>query len=230
MHLRKQADQPRQPREKYNPRANSKQTKLCPQCGGFKHYNGITCRDCLCKNRRPPEDNEIYMLDGVRCRRIPLTQNQYTIVDANEYGRLMHWFWFAHKRVTRKGTLFYAFRGVAESKTHKVQMISMTSEVLRVEPKTKIDHKDRNPLNNTKSNLRICTHKENARNASVRSDNTSGYKGVSYHKLINKWAAQIFYNHKQHNLGFFKNKIEAARAYNKEAKRVFGEFAVLNKV
>ena len=57
-----------------------------------------------------------------------------------------------------------------------------------------VDHINRNPLDNRKSNLRICSYKENSFNKSIRVDNTSGIPGVSFHKTNKKWRAKIKYN------------------------------------
>ena len=54
-----------------------------------------------------------------------------------------------------------------------------------------IDHIDRNPLNNCKTNLRFATWSEQNINKGMHRDNTSGVKGVSWHKPTNKWLAQI---------------------------------------
>lgn len=96
-----------------------------------------------------------------------------------------------------------------------------------ISSKQPIDHIDRNKLNNTKNNLRFCTDSQNSSNISIRKNNTSGYKGVIWEKRYKKWQAQIYKN-KIIYIGLFEEKIEAARAYDKKAKELFGEFAWLN--
>lgn len=91
-----------------------------------------------------------------------------------------------------------------------------------------VDHVDGNPLNNTRSNLRVCTQAENSRN-SISVSGSSKYKGVSYVKRINKWRSYIKFNYKQIFLGYFKEEIDAAYAYNDAAKLYFKEFARLNE-
>jgi hypothetical protein len=94
-----------------------------------------------------------------------------------------------------------------------------------------IDHIDRNPFNNCRNNLRIITQKNNSRNTSkTKRETTSRFKGVSWHEGARKFIAYITDNGKYHRLGQFYSEIEAAKAYNKKAKELFGEFAGLNDI
>lgn len=93
-------------------------------------------------------------------------------------------------------------------------------------PKTLVDHKDRNGLNNQRENLRIASNSDNQANKILRSK--SGYMGVTWHKNRERWQAQIRKNGKFIYLGFFIDKIDAAKAYDTKAKEVHGEFANLN--
>lgn len=99
-----------------------------------------------------------------------------------------------------------------------------------VQPGEEIDHKDGDGLNNLDDNLRICTHVQNSHNQGKHKNNTSGLKGVSWYKKINKWESYIGYNGRQEHLGYFNTKEDAARAYNVVAAKYFGEFAVLNEI
>ena len=72
-----------------------------------------------------------------------------------------------------------------------------------------IDHIDGNCLNNKIENLRPATKAENCRNRSISSTNTSGFKGVSWCKVRNKWNAYCTVNYKKHNLGYYKDIHEA---------------------
>tara|TARA_R110000824_G_scaffold217121_2_gene403649 strand:+ start:61 stop:615 length:555 start_codon:yes stop_codon:yes gene_type:complete len=90
------------------------------------------------------------------------------------------------------------------------------------------DHINGDPLDNRKENLRICTGAENQRNKGPQKNNTSGFKGVYWHKGSKKWSAQVAYNKKNIYIGCFKDKEEAARAHDAKAKELHGEFAYLN--
>lgn len=94
---------------------------------------------------------------------------------------------------------------------------------------TLIDHKDRNPYNNQRDNLRPATKSQNGMNRGPQSNNrTSSYKGVSFDFKNNKWKAQICIKQSKMHLGLFDTEIEAAKKYNHVAKRLHGEFAYLN--
>ncbi|PRH05403.1 hypothetical protein C6T60_14415 [Burkholderia multivorans] len=88
-----------------------------------------------------------------------------------------------------------------------------------------VDHMDGNTLNNTRSNLRICTYSQNNSNRGKSPNNTSGYKGVYFHKQMQKWQAQIMVNERNIYLGLFDDPAVAHEAYKKAALEYQGEFA-----
>lgn len=91
-----------------------------------------------------------------------------------------------------------------------------------------VHYADGNPLNNCKDNL-IATDITNAiRSQKLKSNNTSGYKGI-YPTNSNKWGAKIVVNYKQIHLGTFDTAEEAAEAYDQAAAKYYGEFARTNK-
>lgn len=106
----------------------------------------------------------------------------------------------------------------------------MLARFLMGYPKGKFtDHKDCDSLNNRRCNIRLATHDENSRNVPKRVRKThSKFKGVSWHKLKNKWVATCAINSKNKFLGYFSNEIDAAKAYDKTAKELHGEFAKTN--
>lgn len=97
-------------------------------------------------------------------------------------------------------------------------------------PKNKamIDHIDNDPTNNNVLNLRWATSQENGMNKQKNINNKSGMKGVSYNKDNDKWNAQIMKKGKSIHLGYFDNVKDAGECYDDKAKKIFGEFAVLN--
>lgn len=88
-----------------------------------------------------------------------------------------------------------------------------------------IDHIDRNPINNHPSNLRLADRSQNASNKGIQSNNTSGYRGVTYCKRTKKWMAQIGLHQKTIFLGRFKNKEDAFNARKEAQVKLHGEFS-----
>lgn len=91
-----------------------------------------------------------------------------------------------------------------------------------------VDHIDGNPLNNQRSNLRICNHSQNVMNRNRQHNAASKFKGLTFRGNKNLWRARITLNGKRFHLGDFINQEEAALAYNEAAIRLHGEFARLN--
>lgn len=91
-----------------------------------------------------------------------------------------------------------------------------------------VDHIDGDRANNRQANLREATNTENVRNQRRSSANRSGYKGVSWRSSVSRFRAAICVNRKMRHIGYFDDPEVAARAYDAEARKEFGEFARLN--
>jgi hypothetical protein len=91
-----------------------------------------------------------------------------------------------------------------------------------------VDHENNNSLDNRRKNLRFATNAQNARNRGKQKNNASGYKGVYWEPGRNKWMVQISTGKRRITIGRFDDVIEAAREYDKAAKRYHGEFANTN--
>lgn len=96
--------------------------------------------------------------------------------------------------------------------------------------KQKIDHIDRNKLNNRIDNLRHITHSNNIKNANKRLNTTSKYKGVSFIKSINKWRSRITIDKKIYYLGNYETEKEAATAYNNFILNTHNKYFILNQI
>lgn len=93
-----------------------------------------------------------------------------------------------------------------------------------------VDHKDRNRTNNRLENLRLATNRDNTANAKRHEDiYTSKYKGVQRDKW-GRWVSSIQTDRVTTVIGLYDNEEAAAYAYNLEAEKRYGEFAVLNNV
>ena len=91
-------------------------------------------------------------------------------------------------------------------------------------PKT-IDHINCDKVDNRIENLRAVTASQNQHNRKLNSNNTSGYKGVYYHKPLNKWCAKIRLEYKRMHLGYYKTPEEAAEVVRKAREELHGDFA-----
>lgn len=120
---------------------------------------------------------------------------------------------------------------VAEGKkrTLRLSRIVLERKIGRLLAKgEQADHKNRNVLDNRRSNLRVASNMLNQANRLKTKRSTSGYKGVSWFNHLGKWRADIQKDGKLRYLGHFSDKIEAAKAYDRAAQELFGEFALLN--
>ena len=103
---------------------------------------------------------------------------------------------------------------------HRLAFVYMTGAA-----PSEIDHIDGNPSNNRWNNLRPATRSQNNANAKRQSNNTSGYKGVSFSKQKGLFRAVVKFKGKQHHCGFFASAKIAHMAYLRRSKELHGEFA-----
>jgi hypothetical protein len=88
-----------------------------------------------------------------------------------------------------------------------------------------VDHKNGITDDDRWDNLRMATNAQNQYNSKLRSDNTSGFRGVSFDKNHNRWRVTIRVDGKERYIGRFATREEGAMAYGKESERLHGEFA-----
>lgn len=87
-----------------------------------------------------------------------------------------------------------------------------------------VDHINHNIKDNRKSNLRIVTTSQNQMNKGLQKNNTSGHRGISWHKNKQKWISQICLDGKLKYLGIFDNIEDAINARKEAEIKYFGEF------
>lgn len=92
-------------------------------------------------------------------------------------------------------------------------------------PSHEIDHINRNRSDNRLCNLRLATSTKNKHNTSFRANNTSGHRGVTWHKKRKKWQAQISVNNQHQYLGVFDSLDDAITARELAAAK-FHSFAL----
>ena len=151
-------------------------------------------------------------------KEIILTRGKVAIVDDDDFEELSR-----HKWRYKYG---YAVRN-APTSTNKYHLILMHREIINTPDGMQTDHVNGDMLDNRRNNLRVCTHAENMRNAKKHKNNTSGYKGVAWHRTAKKWRAFIW-SGKHRHLGLFERIEDAATAYNIAAYIYHGEFARYN--
>ena len=91
-----------------------------------------------------------------------------------------------------------------------------------------VDHINHNTLDNRSINLRICTQSQNIMNRRKPKNNTSGFKGVVWFKPVKKWQVCVRAYGKKYCVGYFKNKIQAAKAYDAKILQLHGDYSLTN--
>lgn len=92
------------------------------------------------------------------------------------------------------------------------------------------DHKNHNPLDNRKYNLRKATESQNNMNSYKPSNNTSGVKGISWSERDSLWHVYIGTNDKRINLGWFQNFEDAVKCRLEAEEKYFKEFSIYNSI
>jgi hypothetical protein len=158
-------------------------------------------------------------------KQIPLTKGKEALVDDQDYTYLMQWPWSAIKN----GKYAVRYKRLCDKDCASViymhDVVAARSGLIG-----KVDHINRNSLDNQRANFRLATNSQNLANRGPQTNNTTGYKGVVWDRQRCRWIAQIKVRMKHIFLGRYDIKIEAAKAYNEAATKYFGEFAYLNEV
>lgn len=153
---------------------------------------------------------------------IPLTKGHFAIIDAEDYNFVMQWKWQSAQ--ARPDANIYAKR------THRAiggrKTIAMHRLIMNCPDDMQVDHIDGNGLNNSKSNLRICTRLQNNLNRKINKSNATGFKGIYKHGI--SYCGEIGYQGKQYQLGAYNNPELAAKVYDIHALKFNGEFANTN--
>lgn len=157
-------------------------------------------------------------------KQILLTQGKCAIVDDEDFNTLSQYQWNASQYKNSK--TWYAKRNNRVN-GHQVTIL-MHRQIMNAKQGLSVDHINHNGLDNQKHNLRLCSHKENMFNRTPDKNTSSCFKGVYWCKNISKWRSYITIDNKKVMLGCFESEIEAAKAYDLQASKNFGEFANLN--
>lgn len=183
-----------------------------------KHWSQLKRRGAISKyNRLSPNklvihDNfaEVILSDNLG------NEKSRSVIDLEKIETVKQYKWYQNNS------------GYAISRVNKNKQIFLHRIIVGNPIGYEVDHIDGDPLNNRKSNLRICSHQENIMNQKIRIDNTSGFKGVNWDKRKGKWRARIHIHGKDKHLGYFESKEEAAKSRVKAEQEYFGEFSRKN--
>ena len=163
----------------------------------------------VCRNYRP----KVPTPQG-DVKQIPLGEGMVAYVDTADFEWLNQWTWRLHGGYAMRrcqGKVIYMHREIAQPPEGMV-----------------VDHLNHNKLDNTRANLRACTHRENAYNSAKRRGTVSRFRGVRRPRNRSKWHALLRVEGKPIYLGSFAEEIEAARAYDRAAVEHHGDSANLN--
>jgi len=113
-----------------------------------------------------------------------------------------------HIQIRLDGTLYVA---------HRLAWLYVTGHF----PIDQIDHINGNKSDNRLVNLREATNKQNQENIPLQTNNTSGYRGVSFDKRLKKFRSYVCHNRQQICLGFFEDIDFAAEVARKARDELF---------
>lgn len=153
---------------------------------------------------------------------VTLTRGTVSVIDAPDAADVGKHLWHLD-------SVGYATRNIKTD--DKRTLLRLHRFLLNPDPGYEVDHIDGDRLNNRRSNLRLCSRAENARNSKPQLTLNGlpvscRYKGVTISR--GKYAASIKANSKKRSLGYFCDPAEAARAYDRAARIHFGQHARTN--
>ncbi len=157
---------------------------------------------------------------------IPLTRGKFTIVDDDDYERLMKHSWAWVPPTGSQSGEGYAVRK-GSKRRGEPRTVQMHREILglKKDEKIMVDHKNINSLDNRKENLRLANIQQNGFNRPkpvMRC--TSRFKGVLQRKNETKWTARIKFNGRHVELGSYADEEKAASVYNFASRIFFGRY------
>lgn len=162
-------------------------------------------------------------------KKIPLGSHsdieRYALVDDEDFERVNRYRWYASRDIQG---LSYACRSI-KTEDNKTAIVLMHRFIMNAEKGEIVEHKKRNGLDNRRKNLRACTSAQVQAGKKLGKNSQTGYKGISWIVKRGHYTARIGRDNKMIYLGSFDNPIDAARAYNEEAVKLYGEFAFENK-
>lgn len=145
------------------------------------------------------------------------------LVDDEDYYKVSSFTWSCLGGSIVSTTLHHTVDGKRTSLTKGIAYF-----IIDIPEGFEVDHIDRDIHDNTKRNLRKANKAQQAWNRGLNANSSSGLRGVNWH--ADKWEVRICKNGKRIHIGRYSSKVEAAKAYNAAATRLFGEFAYQNPI
>jgi len=155
---------------------------------------------------------------------IGLTRGKVALIDDDDFERVSKFKWTSLYNLKNKK--WYARCAVGGR--GKQTTVYMHRIILNAPKGLQVDHINGDGLDNQKRNLRFATNAQNHQNQIKPVASKSGFRGVCFDQRRNKFYARIQHNRQTTHLGRFQTAIQAARAYDKAAVKLHGEFARLN--
>lgn len=144
-------------------------------------------------------------------------------VSPADYGLAMSRRW----RLDTHGTPIAFYYDRTQGRSRHVYLHRL---VARAPAHLQVDHRRHDLLDCRRSQLRVATPSQNSANTRRHRPHSSAYRGVTKHKGTGRWQAAAKFGPKSHYLGLHETEQEAAVAYDRAARRLWGPFALLNNV
>lgn len=209
-----------------SPKGCHKKQWLCRcDCGNEKVLigNNLTrgkVRSCGCLTSRflsqLRKKYNIYDLSGEHGIGYTSNTNKIFYFDLEDYDKIKDYCW-----IENDNGYIISF---IHLNRHKIKSIRLHRLILDVAEELQVDHMNGVLYDNRKSQLRVCSCKQNSMNLKKSKNNTSGVKGVYWSKNESKWYASINYNCIKVHLGYFDKKEDAAQVRKEAEIKYFGQF------
>lgn len=179
----------------------------------INYSHGNHCIVCAIEKSKIRRPNEYITLGDISI--IITERGEEIIIDSSDLEKCKQYKWSTdsngYPRTNTKNLREYLF-------IHQLISNSYTNN------KIIVDHKNLDKLDNRKENLRICSASQNNMNKKIQMNNTSGIRGISWHKIHNKWQSSISINGKTIYLGIFSNISDAIKFRQEAETKYFGEY------
>lgn len=215
----------------FSPRAKRRNARwVCefPGCGKKHlakgcckgHYRQLVAGVELHSLERPPRPVTVDPSNPAVAH-VQLTQGYFATIDSADADAVGKFKW--NVLIPSHTRTIYASRSIHPNQSEGLHRFPWRLWGMPGTPQ--IDHVNTDGLDCRRSNLRAATVAQNNQNKAPYRNNTSGFKGVVFHKASGKWAATIGAQGRSRHLGIFSTRKEAAAVYAEAAKRLHGEFA-----